>query len=238
MKQPEVKSYGEKAVLLQWEQIISNEVHQQVLSWQIHIEKHFSEVVEKVIPAYNSLLVILQNEVYKTQIINLLKKLNITINNFNKPNTTYIIPVCYEGSFAPDLNAVAESSGLSAEDVVRLHTSKVYTVFFIGFLPGFPYLGGLDNRLHTPRKATPRKNIPKGSVAIGGSQTGIYTTDSPGGWNIIGKSPLPFFKVDRSQPFLLNAGDKIAFEAIDIKEFYNISDSITTETYQVRKEKL
>ncbi|HZH69930.1 MAG TPA: 5-oxoprolinase subunit PxpB [Flavobacteriaceae bacterium] len=236
MKQPEVKFYGEKAVLLQWEHLISIEVHQQVVSWQMHIEKHFSDEIEEVIPAYNSLLVILQDKISKEHIVNLLKNTNLSVNTLNKPTTTFIIPVCYKGSFAPDLNVVAESSGLSAEEVVRLHTSKVYTVFFIGFLPGFPYLGRLDNRLHTPRKATPRKNIPKGSVAIGGSQTGIYTIDSPGGWNIIGKSPLSFFKVDRSQPFLFKAGDKIAFEAIDTEEFYNISDSITAKTYCIRKE--
>lgn len=238
MTNPQIKFYGERAVLLEWLSPISEEINNVILSWKIHIEKHFSEEVEEVIPAYNTLLVILQNESCKIQIINILKSINLTVNTLIKPTVTYIVPVCYEGSFAPDLNAVAESSGLSAEEVIRLHTSKVYTVFFVGFLPGFPYLGGLDNRLHTPRKATPQKNIPKGSVAIGGSQTGIYTTDSPGGWNIIGRSPLPFFKVNRSQPFLFNAGDKIAFEAIDIEEFYNISDSITAETYQIRKEKL
>lgn len=121
------------------------------------------------------------------------------------------IPVCYGGAAGPDLADVAAHSGLPEEEVIRLHAQAVYRVFCLGFQPGFAYLGGLDARLHTPRRATPRLAIPAGSVAIGGSQTGIYPLVTPGGWHIIGHTSLPLFDPSSSQPALLQPGDTVRF---------------------------
>lgn len=121
------------------------------------------------------------------------------------------IPVCYGGEFGPDLASVAEHAGLTAEQVVELHASSSYLVYFLGFSPGFPHLGGLPGKLATPRLPAPRKRVPAGSVAIGGSQTGVYPMESPGGWRIIGRTPLRLFDPDASPPALLRAGDTVRF---------------------------
>ena len=133
---------------------------------------------------------------------------------------TIRIPVCYEGKeFAPDLERVCANARLSEEVAVKIHSSTDYLIYMMGFLPGFPYLGGMDERLETPRLETPRTKIPAGSVAIGGKQTGLYPSESPGGWNIIGRTPLKVFDLERDPIFLYKAGDKIHFEPISKSDF-------------------
>lgn len=129
------------------------------------------------------------------------------------------IPVCYEAEFALDLERVAQHTNLAGEEVVRLHAAGEYLVHCIGFMPGFPYLGGLARELATPRLSTPRTSVPAGAVAIGGSQTGVYPQRAPGGWNIIGRSPLQFFNVDADSPALLKTGDRVQFRSISRKDF-------------------
>ncbi|CAN5631693.1 5-oxoprolinase subunit PxpB [soil metagenome] len=129
------------------------------------------------------------------------------------------IPVCYEAGFALDLGHVAQHCGLRVEEVIGRHTSPIYGVSCIGFTPGFPYLSGLPAELATPRRAMPRHEVPAGSVAIGGAQTGIYPQKSPGGWKVIGRTPLRLFDVAREQPSLLAAGDQVKFVRINREEF-------------------
>jgi KipI family sensor histidine kinase inhibitor len=129
------------------------------------------------------------------------------------------IPVCYDAEFALDLEEVARHANRSTDDVVVLHTAADYRVQCIGFTPGFPFLSGLPSELATPRRATPRKGIPAGSVAIGGGQTGIYPLRSPGGWNVIGRTPLAIFDFKREPPALLRAGDRVRFRAVTREEF-------------------
>jgi inhibitor of KinA len=130
-----------------------------------------------------------------------------------------IIPVCYGGDFGQDLLTVARTNKLSETEVIDIHTAGQYTVFMIGFVPGFAYMGGMDPRLSTPRKEVPNAKIPTGSVGIAGNQTGIYPMETPGGWQIIGRTPLKMFDVNRLQPSLLKGGDMVTFEAIGIEEF-------------------
>jgi len=129
------------------------------------------------------------------------------------------IPVCYDAEFALDLEEIARHSGLGAEKVVDLYHAAEYRVHCIGFTPGFPFLGGLPSKLATPRRSTPRKEIPAGSVAIGGAQTGIYPVKSPGGWNVIGRTPLRLFDPQKDPPALLRAGNRVRFRAISRDEF-------------------
>lgn len=129
------------------------------------------------------------------------------------------IPVCYDSEFAPDLDEVAKRAGLVAQEVVDLHSKSEYRVSCVGFTPGFPFLGGLPRKLATPRRAIPRKAIPAGSVGIGGTQTGIYPVKSPGGWNVIGRTPLRLFDPKKNPPTLLRAGDRVRFRAITRAEF-------------------
>ncbi|MGP8243585.1 MAG: 5-oxoprolinase subunit PxpB [Bryobacteraceae bacterium] len=128
------------------------------------------------------------------------------------------IPVCYGGHDGPDLEDVARLAGLPAETVVKLHSSPLYTVYFVGFATCFPYLGGLPERLATPRLAAPRKVVPAGSVAIGGSQAGVYPLASPGGWRLIGRTPLALFDVHGEPPALLRMGDRVRFVPIEGQE--------------------
>jgi inhibitor of KinA len=135
---------------------------------------------------------------------------------------TVTIPLCYEGEFAIDLADVARNAGLRPEEVIRRHSSAVYRVACVGFAPGFPYLAGLPRALATPRRSTPRTRVPAGSVGIGGWQTGIYPQESPGGWNVIGRTPLRMFDAKRNPAALLHAGDNVRFRRIGAREFSDL----------------
>jgi KipI family sensor histidine kinase inhibitor len=132
------------------------------------------------------------------------------------------IPVCYGGEFGPDLEDVAVHAGLTADEVVAQHVDVEYRVAMLGFMPGFPYLLGLDSSLHTPRRSTPRTRVPAGSVAIGGAQTGIYPRELPGGWQLIGRTPLSLFEPARTPPALLRPGQCVRFRAIRAAEFASL----------------
>ena len=141
------------------------------------------------------------------------------VGDRGRPRNVTEIPVCYDPEFAPDLDAVAQHANLSTAQVVDLHSGAAYCVACLGFTPGFPYLAGLPDELVTPRRATPRKLIPAGSVAIGGAQTGIYPTNSPGGWNIIGRTPLRLFDPQKNPPALLQPGERVRFRSITHEQF-------------------
>lgn len=134
------------------------------------------------------------------------------------------IPVVYGGHFGPDLSEVATYHQKTEEEIIKIHTKNTYLVYMIGFTPGFPYLGGLDEAIATPRKATPRTFVVAGSVGIGGNQTGIYSMDTPGGWQIIGRTPLPLFLPTKKIPSLLRAGDLIRFQSISESEYARIKE--------------
>jgi KipI family sensor histidine kinase inhibitor len=129
------------------------------------------------------------------------------------------VPVCYQGELAPDLPAVAAFGGLTAAEVIRLHTRVVYRVFMLGFLPGFAYLGPVNPRIAAPRHASPRVRVAEGSVGIAGGQTGIYPMESPGGWQLIGRTPARPFDLTRNPPSLLAPGNRVQFHAIERAEF-------------------
>lgn len=182
--------------------------------------------LRELVPAYQTLTVYYDPfivngafpfEKVKIHLETILKSLNTTTVTSNR----FIeIPVCYESEFAPDLIDLAASNNLTVEEAVQLHSSVIYDVMFIGFSPGFPFLSGLDDRLHFPRKMVPRLKVHQGSVGIAGKQTGIYSLDSPGGWQIIGRTPIKLFKIKNEPPTLLKAGDKVKFYPISQKEFH------------------
>lgn len=142
------------------------------------------------------------------------------------------IPVCYGGEFGPDLPTVAEHASMTEDEVIRTHAGRDYLIDMLGFLPGFAYLGGLDERLHTPRLATPRTRIEPGSVGIGGAQTGIYPLASPGGWQIIGRTPLAPYDPDRENPILYAAGEYLRFVPITPEQYAAIEAQLAAGTYE------
>jgi len=142
------------------------------------------------------------------------EKMDITLER-----NLWKLPVCYDSEFGPDLKETAEKLFVSESELIKLHTSHTYTVYGIGFLPGFMYLGGLPKNLETKRRATPRLHVDKGSVGLAGRQTGIYPQNSPGGWNIIGRCPVPMFNLNVKDPCFVNVGDAIQFVPIDKATF-------------------
>jgi inhibitor of KinA len=142
-----------------------------------------------------------------------------------RSSRTIEVPVCYDSEFAPDLDHVAEHAKISTIEVVDLHSTGEYRAACIGFVPGFPFLSGLARKLATPRRDVPRREIPPGSVGIGGAQTGIYPLRSPGGWNLIGRTPLKLFDPTKDPPALLRAGDRVRFRAITREEFEALKQS-------------
>jgi len=143
---------------------------------------------------------------------------DLDVEHLDMPRTVEI-PVCYGGELGPDLDDVARLHGLAPEDVIRLHTGAEYLVYMIGFMPGFAYLGGLPERIATARRKTPRTAVPAGTVGIGGRQTGVYPLVSPGGWNLIGRTPVKIFDFARDEPTLVSTGDRVRFRAISRAEF-------------------
>ena len=135
------------------------------------------------------------------------------------------IPVCYGNNYGPDLSEVAKHNQLSEKEVIEIHTQQAYLIYMLGFMPGFPYLGGLDQRLHTPRRSEPRIKIDEGSVGIANNQTGLYPMESPGGWQIIGRTPLKVFDIESKPMTLYKAGDYIQFYEINNKEYIEISEA-------------
>jgi allophanate hydrolase subunit 1 len=136
------------------------------------------------------------------------------------------IPVCYEEPFSPDMGTVSVHTGLSPKEIIARHTRPAYRIYMLGFLPGFPYLGGLDPALETPRLARPRIKIPAGAVGVGGAQTGIYPLESPGGWNLIGQSPVKLYDPRRENPFLYRPGDYIVFYPVSPEEYDGIAGAV------------
>lgn len=236
--QPIYKPFGERAILVEWPQIIDTAILRDVIGFKKKIEKSDIKSFVKLKSAYNSLLVIYDGFIKNTDVeIGRIDKIYHASGNVVEMNTVlWRIPVCYDVRFGVDLDLISKKKKITAEEIVKLHTGVVYTVYFIGFLPGFLYLGGLNEVLHVPRKSTPRLQIPKGSVAIGGGQTGVYPSASPGGWNIIGNSPIDFFDANKEIPCFAKAGDKVVFYPISLKEHENIKALVSAGVFQLENE--
>lgn len=183
--------------------------------------------VRNLHPAYCSLLVTFDaakfpHEELEDQLRGYLERLDTV--RLPAPRSVEI-PVCYGGAHGPDLRGVAEMHGMAQEEVIELHTSPMYLVFFLGFVPGFAYLGQLPQQLATPRLTTPRRKVPAGSVAIAGRQTGVYPFETPGGWRLLGRTPLAMFRANSSASSLLSIGDRVSFISITQRQFEFMSQS-------------
>jgi KipI family sensor histidine kinase inhibitor len=213
---------GDRGLLLEFGDEISAEVNEKVRKMALAIQAETLDGVIEVVPTYRSLLVL-----YNPLIIPLedlkrrLKQLEEGLKEISFPDPKLTkIPVLYSGDFGPDLEKVAEYLHLTPEEVIRLHCSKPYFIYMIGFMPGFPYMGELPDALITPRLKTPRLSVPAGSVAIAQKQTGIYPVKSPGGWQILGRTPVKLFNPEKEPPALLRMGDLVQFYPISEKEFH------------------
>ncbi len=232
-----IKQFGEHAILINWPAVIDTKTHEEVLQMDAFISASFADSIIETVPTYHSLALYTKKDVVISDLIEKIKTTKLPPSRRkSKLKNILTIPVCYLDPFAVDIDEMAIAHSCDPSDIIQLHTKPLYKVYFIGFLPGFPYLGGLDKKLWTARKAIPRKLIESGSVAIGGSQTGIYAVDSPGGWNIIGRSPLQFFSTEKSTSSLLKAGDYVRFTAITVEEYHSIENQVAKGSFKIQKE--
>ena len=215
---------GDQALVVEVGGDISPETNGRVCSLAAAIEGSETVGVVEVVPTYRSLLVYYDpEEVTAAGLEDAIRQLEVGLEEHTKQDSNVVqVPTLYGGEHGPDLEFVARHAGLSVDEVVSIHSGADYLVYMMGFSPGFAYLGGLSDALATPRLATPRPVIPAGSVGIAESQTGVYPVASPGGWRLIGQTPLRMFDPQRGQPTLLSAGDSVRFVPVDAGEFESI----------------
>lgn len=218
---PQIEAASDHSLLVTFGTRIDVSLHERVRRLFLSLESAAPHGVVNLHPGYASLLVDFDPlEVPFGEMENeIRRRLENETEQASGGSSLLEVPACYGAEFGLDLEAVAGHCGLSAEQVVERHSAAEYLVYFLGFSPGFPYLGGMDPSLETPRLDSPRKSVPAGSVAIGGSQTGIYPLSSPGGWRIIGRTALRLFEPRRQPPALMRMGDRVRFRPVTAAEF-------------------
>ena len=225
---------GDSALTMEFGNVISEEINKKIRTLTTLIENRKISGINEVVPTYRSLMIHYNPLIigYEELVI-ILKEAEENINSIELPSPEIIeIPVLYGGKYGPDIENVAKHNNLTVEEVVKIHTSAQYLIYMLGFTPGFPYLGGMDKRIATPRLSSPRIKIPAGSVGIAGEQTGVYPVQSPGGWQLIGSTPLELFNPKRDNPILLKSGNYIVFKSINEEEYMRIKEDVKNNTFK------
>jgi len=227
---------GDKGILIHFEQKISPDISAQIRQLMSKLDELKNPAVIEVLPAYATLCVIydpliMDYEGCKNLLSSLLEDKQ---SGESVSAKVFEIPVLYSKETGPDLEFVSEHSGLKIDEIISIHTASEYLIYMLGFAPGFPYLGGMDERIAAPRLKVPRQKIIPGSVGIAGSQTGMYPIESPGGWQLIGRTPVTLYDPHRNPPVYYNAGDYVKYKAIDEAEFNDILDSEKNGRYEVK----
>jgi KipI family sensor histidine kinase inhibitor len=217
----EIYPAGDCALCVEFGETIAPEINDRVHALAKSLRRRPIPGVRDLAPAYASLLVCfdplrISSRRLAARLENRAAKVR---NDLSAGGKIVRIPVCYEGDLAPDMETVCRHTGFSPAEIIGRHTKPAYRIYMLGFLPGFPYLGGLDPALETPRLAAPRTKIPAGAVGIGGAQTGIYPLESPGGWQLIGRTPVKVYDPRRAEPFMYRTGDTIVFYPVSPAEY-------------------
>ncbi|MFD2615967.1 5-oxoprolinase subunit PxpB [Terrilactibacillus laevilacticus] len=231
----EIAPLGDSAIMIQFGQSIDMGIHHKIKQLSDYIETHPFHGFIECVPAYVNLTIyyhpyLVWKSLRKTSQLGVISPFEhvkqIVENTINKIKDvdeqvarTIEIPVCYGGDFGPDLHDVATYNNLTVDEVIDVHSNGDYLVYMIGFCPGFPFIGGMSERIATPRRSSPRTVIPEGSVGIAGIQTGVYPIATPGGWQLIGRTPLDLFLPKNDPPSLLQSGDKVRFKPISLEEY-------------------
>jgi len=217
----EIYPSGDSAFLLKFGNEISEDINFRIRAYMFLLNKKKIKGVIEAIPSYTDILIQYNPLIIKhSKLSSKLNKLYTKSDQYPIPEPrTVEIPVVYGGNYGQDINEVSLHTGLSIDEIIKMHSSQKYLVYMLGFTPGFCYLGGMNPKLATPRKKIPSQKIDAGSVGIAASQTGIYPIDSPGGWQIIGRTPLKLFSPESESPFLIQAGDYLKFYPITEDEY-------------------
>lgn len=228
--------FGDTGILVSLPEKISETYNQRIRAFCLRLREEKHKGISEWIPAYNSVTVLynpLKLSFYEAK--EYLEDVWLSAGTVTlPPSRVHEIPVCYGGDCGPDLEFVAKHNGLAPEEVIRLHSMPEYFVYMMGFTPGFPYLGGMPREIAAPRLEVPRASIPKGAVGIAGEQTGIYSLETPGGWRLIGRTPIQPFNPDADTPMVFEAGDYIKFVPVTENVFLQIEKDIEAGTYSVK----
>ena len=226
----EIVQISETAALVEFGKVINEEINRRVRTFCNYLDDHHFKGFVEYVPAFTSISVIynpleLNYESPYEEVKELLEEMLYYVD-FSKVYEENIvnIPVCYGGEFGPDIEYVAEINNLTVEEVIKIHSEGKYLVYMVGFAPGFPYLGGMSEQISAPRRESPRIAIPEGSVGIAGMQTGVYPIETPGGWQLIGRTPIKMFKLDRQPQSILKAGDIAKFHPISYDEYMKLKE--------------
>ena len=233
MSYPQIKITGDTSVAVVFGNEISTDINTKIRAFDEALAEEQIDGVYETVPTYCSLTIHYAPEKIRYEALKeKLEALLAVSHKAQKLNTIVMeIPVVYGGEYGPDLETVAAHNGMSPEDVIRIHSGAEYLIYMLGFTPGFSYMGGMDESIATPRLKTPRVLIPAGSVGIAGKQTGIYPIDSPGGWQLIGRTPVKLYDAHRDTPILLDAGLHVKFIPIDEAEYKRIETRIEQGRY-------
>jgi inhibitor of KinA len=219
---------GDSALVVEFEERIDPIVNARTVAFADAVQAAAVSGVRDVVPSYRSVAIYF--DPLRTDYDKLMSTLEVEASrpagDTRAGREPIRIPVCYGAEFGPDLPHVAAFAKTSEEEVVRIHSSATYRVFMVGFVAGFAYMGTVDERIAMPRHSTPRVRVPIGTVGIAGGQTGIYPAETPGGWQLIGRTPVKPFDLSRAEPFLMKAGDSVQFYAIDRNEFASLESNL------------
>lgn len=233
---------GEQGIVVEFGNQISAKINGRVHKIAKMLIDNMGDKIVEVVPTYRSLLVYFNP--LQIQRSELIVQIEQVIRNEKSgklksdQGKVVFIPVCYDDEFGPDLQFVAQHNNLTVAEVITIHTSTPYLVYMLGFTPGFPYLGGMSEKIATPRLEKPRTKITAGSVGIAGSQTGFYPIDSPGGWRLIGRTPVKAFQPEAANPFLFDAGVYLQFQAVTRQRYNEIMQEVAAGQYVAMTGKL
>ena len=224
---PRILPTGDRALTVEFGNEIDEKINARLMGLIRTLSEERIKGIEEFVPSFRAVLIhynpALLSYEKMTGIVE--KALSVPVGEEAHKKRTVHIPVCYEEEYGPDIGDVAVHAGLTVDEVISIHSGTPYLVYMLGFQPGFPYLGGLDKRIHTPRLETPRIRLEAGSVGIGGGQTGLYPMESPGGWRIIGVTPVRCYNPEKEKPIPYMAGDYIKFYPVSKEEFLRLRDA-------------
>ncbi|MBN6203676.1 5-oxoprolinase subunit PxpB [Staphylococcus saprophyticus] len=235
----EYKIINEQTIMIYFDEQIDPDTFKEVQRIEQYIKDQSNKAILEIIPSYRAIMLIIDiTQSDATEIINSLDLGNVDVDaglTSNSQSKILHIPVYYGGDRGPDIETVAKHNQLTSEEVIKLHIENTYLIYMLGFMPGFPFLGGLNKQLHTPRREEPRTSIPAGSVGIANNQTGLYPKSSPGGWQIIGQTPIQVFDINRDPMCLYNSGDYIKFYAINEQTLNQIEEEQKSNQFDIEK---
>ncbi len=237
-KKPKYLIAGDKSIFIEFGDKIDRKINLSVRKMHYSILNQKIEGIEELVPTYRSLIVYYNPlKITYDALMKKLKDIEKNLSDITLPLSMVTeIPVLYGGIYGPDLEFVAKYNKLSAEEVIKIHSKPLYFIYMLGFSPGFAYLGEMSDKIATPRLEVPRLKVPAGSVGIAGKQTGIYPIESPGGWRLIGRTPIRLYSPESEDPFLLKSGNYVKFHPIDKGEFDKIASDIKKGTYNYKVE--